>query len=279
MKKLFTLAALALALSAQAQKNLFPASDVDENGWLWFDTQEKIDKYVETISSLTYKMNPDGKTVQIAGANFTLTDEFGDQYYPQSVASPDSIGAGNDEDHTIGGEGSRKGAIVLAASNAMMSNQGGWMVLNLPACATISICSSSEARMLMRTTSTDDIAKTLDNYWLCVYGAQTVFRQWASAGCTIKEGIEKLNNSADHPDFTFVSDKPVVFALQNCHKYPVYIHGIKITVPGEDTGVTAVGTDNAQPAAYYTVGGVQTAAQSKGLYIEKRGNVTRKIIR
>lgn len=278
MKKLFTLAALALAISAQAQKNLFPASDVDADGWLWFDTQEKIDKYVETISSMTYKMNPNGKIVQIAGANHTLTDEFGDSYYPQSVASPDSIGAGNDEDHTIGGEGSRKGAIVLAPAAAMMSNNGGWLVLNLPACSTISVCTSSEARQLMRSTSTDNLDNTLDNYWLCVYGAQTVFRQWASAGCSIKENLETLNNSADHADFTFVSDKPVVFAMENCHKYPVYVHGIKVTVP-DAASVEAPAAVNNQPATLYNASGIQTTGRSKGFYIEKRGTDTRKVIR
>ena len=49
MKKSVTLAlffAGAFTSAAYAQGNLFTPADCDSNGWLWFDTQEKIDKYV-----------------------------------------------------------------------------------------------------------------------------------------------------------------------------------------------------------------------------------------
>ena len=50
MKKLYFMMALILcAMSATAQNyNLFSASDIDKDGWLWFDTTAKVHKYVGT---------------------------------------------------------------------------------------------------------------------------------------------------------------------------------------------------------------------------------------
>ena len=57
MKKLYFMMALILcAMSATAQNyNLFSASDIDKDGWLWFDTQAKVDKYVGTCDEDNYK--------------------------------------------------------------------------------------------------------------------------------------------------------------------------------------------------------------------------------
>ena len=62
MKKIVTLALLfagAFTSAAYAQGNLFTPADCDANGWLWFDTQAKIDKYVgEANSDKIIKMVP-----------------------------------------------------------------------------------------------------------------------------------------------------------------------------------------------------------------------------
>ena len=57
MKKFFTLTVLALAAmaaTAQTKQNMFPAADTDADGWLWFDTAEKIEKYVGIIDETNY---------------------------------------------------------------------------------------------------------------------------------------------------------------------------------------------------------------------------------
>ena len=38
-------AALSTAANAQETYNYFDPADCDANGWLWFDTQEKLEKY------------------------------------------------------------------------------------------------------------------------------------------------------------------------------------------------------------------------------------------
>ena len=55
MKKKITLCLALLALlpigaSAQTTYNLFPKSDADADGWIWLDSEEKIEKYVGTIN-------------------------------------------------------------------------------------------------------------------------------------------------------------------------------------------------------------------------------------
>ena len=71
MKKTYTIiAALALAAAAYSQDggnglpprlspqadNLFQPSDCDEDGWLWFDTQDKIDRYVGSSAPPTIRL-------------------------------------------------------------------------------------------------------------------------------------------------------------------------------------------------------------------------------
>ena len=60
MKKIFTLAMLAvIVMGSQAQEyNLFDAADCDAEGWLWLNTQEKIDKYVGLCNEDDYTVDP-----------------------------------------------------------------------------------------------------------------------------------------------------------------------------------------------------------------------------
>ena len=62
MKKIISTLFLGLActIGVQAQEyNLF--YDVDADGWLWFDSQEKIDKYVGLCNEADNKIDPNGK--------------------------------------------------------------------------------------------------------------------------------------------------------------------------------------------------------------------------
>lgn len=69
MKNFFTLFALALLSTATVNAqdyNLFPVEDVDADGWLWLDSQAKIDKYVGLCDEDNYTVNPNGKPIQMA---------------------------------------------------------------------------------------------------------------------------------------------------------------------------------------------------------------------
>ena len=65
------LMAFGAILFANAQEyNLFDPADVDANGWIWFDTQEKIDKYIGQANNEDGKIDPDGKIIQLICADF-----------------------------------------------------------------------------------------------------------------------------------------------------------------------------------------------------------------
>lgn len=90
MKKTYTIiAALALAAAAYSQDggnglpprlspqadNLFQPSDCDEDGWLWFDTQDKIDRYVGAANNEDGAWQVGGKLVQLGTTNYSPYDE------------------------------------------------------------------------------------------------------------------------------------------------------------------------------------------------------------
>ena len=279
MKKTFTtlvlLAATAMSVSAQ-EANLFPASDVDADGWLWLNTQEKIDKYVGVCDEDNYTVDPNGKIIQMAFANITPE-------YPETYADPEVLGVDTEgyffTDEGVKSEEIIKGAIVLAPSSAQNTANGGCLILNLPSCATISLYLTSEARMVGRTLmitpgydmGIDD--STGENAWTghtkSIYARTAApFSQLHSAGHYKWEGVESLNNGYNE-GITFVSDGPVYFAFQNCHKYPIYVHGIKVTTPKQESaGVSEIVAADRADHQVYNLAGMPMKSVRKGLYIQ-----------
>lgn len=277
MKKIVTLAMLAVATmsaSAQTTYNLFSPTDCDADGWLWLNTQEKIDRYVGKINEDVYTVDPNGKVIQMAFANINPD-------YTETYADPEAYGV-DTQGNTILDEGVNKdecikGAIVLAPASAMMATNGGCLVLNLPSCATIDLMLSSEARMLGRTlmlSSTNGIDNdnsTGENPWTgdtkSIYAKASVLGSLHGAGQWKWEGVESLNNGFNN-DITFKSESPVYFALQNCHKFPIYVHAIRITTPKQETvGILETITNKQERNAYYNLAGQRMTTPAKGINI------------
>lgn len=277
MKKIVTLAMLAVATmnaSAQETFNLFSPADCDADGWLWLNTQEKIDRYVGKINEDAYTVDPNGKVIQMAFANINPD-------YTETYADPEAYGV-DTQGNTILDEGVNKdecikGAIVLAPASAMMATNGGCLVLNLPSCATIDLMLSSEARMLGRTlmlSSTNGIDNdnsTGENPWTgdtkSIYAKASVLGSLHGAGQWKWEGVESLNNGFNN-DITFKSKSPVYFALQNCHKYAIYVHAIRITTPKQETvGIQETITNKQERNAYYNLAGQRMTSPVKGINI------------
>ena len=277
MKKIVTLAMLAVAtMSASAQEtfNLFSPADCDADGWLWLNTQEKIDRYVGKINEDAYTVDPNGKVIQMAYANITPD-------YTETYADPEAYGV-DTQGNTILDEGVNKdecikGAIVLAPASAMMATNGGCLVLNLPSCATIDLMLSSEARMLGRTlmlsstTGIDNDNSTGENPWTgdtkSIYAKASVLGSLHGAGQWKWEGVESLNNGFNN-DITFKSESPVYFALQNCHKYAIYVHAIRITTPKQETvGIQENIANKQERNAYYNLAGQRMTSPVKGINI------------
>lgn len=277
MKKIVTLAMLAVATmsaSAQTTYNLFSPTDCDADGWLWLNTQAKIDRYVGKINEDAYTVDPNGKVIQLAFANINPD-------YTETYADPEAYGV-DTQGYTILDEGVNKdecikGAIVLAPASAQMSTNGGCLVLNLPSCATIDMILSSEASMLARTlmlsptNGIDNDNSTGEDKWTgdtkAIYSKATLFGKLHAAGQFTWTGIESLHNG-NNGDLTFKSESPVYFALQNCHKYAIYVHAIRITTPKQETvGIQENIANKQERNAYYNLAGQRMISPVKGINI------------
>ena len=289
MKKIFTLTlALCGFTAAQAQYNLFNAADVDEDGWLWLNTQEKIDKYVGVIDEDNYTVDPNGKVIQMAYANITPD-------YPATIADPEAYGvdkAGNYiPDEEVNKDELIKGGIILAPSSSMVSMNGGCLVLNLPSCATIGLYISSEqsvyARSLMLTPGyAIDLDDSTEDPWTghtkSIYSKASMFDVFCSYG-HYKWETAATDHGRTNGDLNFVSDGPVYFCLQNCRNRTVYVHAIKVTTPKQESaGVTGVKDSKPVHTEFYNMTGSKSETPGKGVYVkvatDENGNVTRKKI-
>lgn len=278
MKKIVTLAMLAVATmsaSAQTTYNLFSPTDCDADGWLWLNTQEKIDRYVGKINEDVYTVDPNGKVIQMAYANINPD-------YTETYADPEAYGV-DTQGYTILDEGVNKdecikGAIVLAPASAQSSVNGGCLILNLPSCATIDLILSSEGSMLGRTLMlSPNNGIDIDNTpaggeaWTgdtkVIYSKATLFGKMHSAGQWKWEGVESMHNG-NNGDLTFKSESPVYFALQNCNRFPIYVHAIRITTPKQETvGILETITNKQERNAYYNLAGQRMTTPAKGINI------------
>lgn len=274
MRKIYLAWALLLsAIGVQAQEyNLFPASVVDENGWLWFNSQEIVEQYVGVCNENDYKVDPEGKIIQMIYADQVPS-------YPSTTVDPDAIGFGKGGE--LGAEGYKKGAIILPAASALGSTNGGGIALCLPSCSTLSMNVSCNGMISCRLLSTDKIETAFTDY-----GVRQVylvpFKKFAGAGNTSVKGLETKTNGNDN--ITIKSDKPVYVYFQNTTKGEVYIHGIKVTTPKQETaGITNIQTQGTATQEVFTIDGVKVGntlkGQKQGLYIVKHGNSIKKVIK
>lgn len=224
MKKfLLAVAALAAVSSVSAQEiyNYFDAADVDANGWLWFDTQEKIDKYVG------FQGMGENPKIMLVTAGY----EDKDGQYPEPTAESDAKGW--NIEGVQGGEGAKTGAIILCGASSSLGStepNGGGILMHLPDCAEFNLFLSTEG---------DRIAPAL-------WGANKVWAEPIDCGvistympkwpgeplATVNQyewlNMQNLINS--NVDRTLYSPKgqKVTALIRNNINVPLYIHGIKV---------------------------------------------------
>jgi len=293
MKKIFTLLFAAMtAMGSYAQTNLFDAADCDADGWLWFDTEAKIAKYVGNATDKqdangfdwqNYTVNPNGKPIQLAFAN--ITPDYPESFANEAIEGTDAAGYIAGQEQYVEGQ-AKTGAIVLAGASSIMSPNGGCLILNLPSCSTISLFMSSESTYMGRTLmitpgynmTVDDSEASADSWTghtKVIYSKASAFSTLHGAGQFLWEGIESLNNG-NNSGVTFVSGNPVYFAFQNCRNQLIYIHGIKVTVPGA-AGISRVAANQGK-AEYFTLDG-RRMQQAHGLTIVRENGIVRKVLK
>lgn len=232
-KSLLTVAAMAMAFAAGAQTtyNYFDAADVDANGWLWFDTQEKLEKYCGWGSD--YK-------IQLQTATFEDADG---QYAEPEL---DATVLGYNSDGQQGGDGAKTGAIILpAAASVSDSPNGGSIVMWLPDCAEIDLFLSTEYdKMCTGVKGAKGWVEPID----CAKIKTYLNMSWGSIQPLAKVSQYQWNNiqdlaNADGLQLKSSAGNKVTAQILNNMKYPLYVHGIKVLVYTEPAGVKNVQAD------------------------------------
>lgn len=291
MKKFSTLfLGLACAIGMQAQEyNLF--ADVDADGWLWFDSQEKIDKYVGICDEDNYKVNPNGKPIQLVYADIMAEN------YPASTSDAYLIGAG--AEGVIGGEGYRTGGLSIPGASSFAGTNGGGFVVLMPSCTDYSICMSCEGQARVRIMKSHDANTNFNEYTpIKSYPLAALFNSgiytWANVEEEYTGGDETLKLKGNVPVNAF---------FRNMNKTtPIYIHGIRVTTPTNSTvniketvapksriffeGNRVVLNEATDIKVYNANGLLMNAAHTdrmdlsnmpKGIYIVKAGDAIRKL--
>lgn len=241
MKRFLLLCAAVVAMTgakAQTTYNWFDAADCDANGWLWFDTQAKIDKYCGYTSD--YK-------IQMQSATF----ENADGQYEDTYADPDV--AGYDEAGNTGTDDCYDGAIVLAAGTKSIGNtepDGGGILMWLPDCAQV------------------DMMLSTAHAHICV-GLKAIMGSWGErVDCAPVKGYMKMglfskplfsghqyewkniqelaNENAPYTTWKSEQGKKVTCYLGNSINDPILIHGIRVKTYTAPAGVGSIADgDNA----------------------------------
>lgn len=297
---------LACAFGAQAQTESYPfdAADVDADGWLWFDTAEKIEKYVGV--SKDGKLDPNGKIFQLITTNKAADVE---EPFNKTFADPNIEGYGDPHNQ---GSDVKKGAIVLhqTIENAIYDD-GGAVLINLPSCKSMHmVLSANGAAQLYLSGSKDAVADT--STYTVVYKPleqrfpnpfdpskeMIMYTPLFHTNIYTWENIETLNDLGA-TEFTLASKTPVYALLQVAGQSPVYIHGIKVVTEGT-TGINDITADAisfdgknislnaAAEINVYNLSGALVASEyassmnlsnlTKGVYMVKVGNATQKVV-
>lgn len=221
---------LACAMGVQAQEyNLF--YDVDENGWLWFDSQEKIDKYVGLCDQgENFRIDPNGKPIQLVYA-YQYPD------YPATTVDPTYTGAGLEGE--LGAEGAITGSIILPPATgltAYSNADGGGIVVLMPSCSTFSLSLSCEGPGYVHMSGTKDINTLFPDYTV-ISSKYSVWSPRFSAGTYVWTGIETLDNNNEDESLRLrlQSDSPVYGYFRSASTSTMYIHGIRVTTPTNST--------------------------------------------
>lgn len=281
MKKILLFAALAAAVAANAQTtyNYFDPADCDADGWLWFDSQAKIDKYLDWYNPM--KLGTDSPKLFLVSSTW----ENADGEYAEPYADPDV--KGYNAEGVEGGEGSLTGALVLSPSSSSIgaaTADGGGFVLFLPDCAQIDI----------------NLSQEVDRVLGGVYGAMgwqadidcNVIRNYMSMGILAKpiatvfqytwNNIQNLENSNDVSCHKLAQPKGtrVTGVIRNNMNCDMLVHGVRIftyTQMNYTSSVSSLASDNTAPV-YYNLQGVKVSATTPGLYIVKQGDKVSKMI-
>ncbi|MDE6236337.1 MAG: hypothetical protein K2M45_00530 [Muribaculaceae bacterium] len=267
----FAAMAAACAMNAQEVYNYFDPADCDADGWLWFDTQEKIDKYVG---------------FQGLGANpkimlLSATFENDDMEYDEPFADPDI--QGYNLEGVEGGEGSWTGAISLCGASTTYGSDapnGGGFMLHLPSCAEFDLKLSTESSyMCLGLRGGAGEIEDVDAQVIQTYLRMGIFlqKQLTNKQQFTWENIQDVKNEA-LDNLHLQSESPVTAIVRNNMKAPLLVQAIKVMTYNDLSGIESVEADENAPVEFYNLQGMKVSGDDAGIYIRRQGSKTSKVI-
>ena len=291
MKKvLLTLAAFAAVSVANAQQlyNYFDPADCDANGWLWFDTQAKIDKYLGYYDPELLKT-----PAELASPKLYMIDALCES--EPGVSDPtfgDATIKGYNAEGVQGGEGSRTGALVLAAGSSSLgtNGDGGSFIAWLPDCAQMDMEISQDYNVIAPAImgamgwKEDVDLNNIKDYKVFGSWVKPLSRTFTLSWMNI-QNIENTDDVACHKIGQPLGQKVTAKIRQNINT-EMLIHGIRILqytdnghpfTPG--SGVAGIESDDATaPVEFFNMQGMKVSGNEPGMYIRRQGSKTTKVV-
>lgn len=267
-KTLLTFAALAAFTAANAQQtyNYFDPADCDADGWLWFDTQEKLDKYCGYTDE--YK-------IILSGATY----EDSEGQYADCELDPTIQGYNKAGEQ--GGEGSWTGGIIIPRAKTFGTQDGGGIILSLPDLAEFSVAMSSENKLRQFVIMGSKVEGNVERIDLALVRGYSLFRP-LSSDCQLQwTNLQSLKN--DNTGLTLASPlgEHVTAGLFSDITSSTLIQGIKVftyTNTNEGAAVDGIEADDNAPVEYYNLQGMKVNGDEPGIYVRRQGAKTSKVI-
>lgn len=275
MKKLLlTVAALSAMTAANAQTyNYFDPADCDADGWLWLNTQEKLDKYCgfNIPDEAEYKIG-------LLSATWENSEmQFDEPYLDPNIQ-------GYDADHQQGGAGSWTGAIVLCGSknaNGADSANGGGIIMHFPDLAEFDLALSTESEyMCLGLLGAKGWVEDVD-----CNNIQTYYRlgawirnQLSDKGQFVWNNIQNVTNANSGLKLASPKGDKVTAVIRNNRGDDLLIQGIKVMTYTQTSGISGITADEDAPVEYFNFQGLKADKDMPGVYVRRQGNKVSKVI-
>lgn len=276
-KILLSIAAMAAVMSVEAQTtyNYFDPADCDADGWLWFDTQAKIDKYVGFQG---LGANP---KIMLQSATF----ENAQMGFDEPTCDPAM--KGYNSEGVQGGDGSWTGAISLCGSstaNGSDSPNGGAIMLHLPDCAEFDLKLSTESEyMCVGLQGAKGHVEAVDCAVIWTYMRMGAFvnKPLAKAHQYTWQNIQNVENEITGLKLSSPAGQPVTALVRNNRGDALLVQAIKVltytNVNGAGVNDVFDDDDNA-PVEFFNMQGVKVSGDQPGLYIRRQGSKSTKVL-
>lgn len=273
MKKLLlTVAALSAMTAANAQTyNYFDPADCDADGWLWLNTQEKLDKYCGFIipGEAEYKIG-------LLSATWENSDmQFDEPYLDATIQ-------GYDADHQQGGAGSWTGAIVLCGSKSALGSDaanGGGIIMRFPDLAEFNLALSSEGNMGVGLLGSKGWVEDVDcsniqtNFRVGIWGTDL-----SKNGQFVWNNIQDVENANTGLKLASPKGDKVTAVIRNNRGDDLLVQGIKVMTYTQTSGISGITADEDAPVEYFNLQGLKADKDMPGVYVRRQGNKVSKVI-